>query len=139
MVGTIFIYMASLLAAQEFAQPRATLAAASPVVSDSLLAKAHQQGSVRVIVQLRGAAVGQPGWEKSVESARQGLLAELTGVAHQVVRHFSAPPSIILEASLAALQILGKSSHVLRVDEDGLAAPMLDSGAPISPIIPLSN
>jgi hypothetical protein len=94
------------------------------LVSDELVAKARLHGSVRIIVQLRIAAGSDDSREQRIDAARQGLLNELAGVTHQVVRSFTAVPMIALEASYDALQVLNRSSHVLRVDDDGLAAPM---------------
>ncbi len=93
------------------------------IVSDEILAKARRNGSVRVIVQLRIAAGSDDTREQRIDAAQQGLLRELAAVAHRVVRSFTAVPMIALEASSDALHVLNRSSHVLRVDDDGLAAP----------------
>jgi hypothetical protein len=94
------------------------------LVSDEIVAKARLHGSVRIIVQLRIAAGSDDSREQRIDIARQGLLDELAAVAHQVVRNFTAVPMIALEASYDALQVLNRSSRVLRVDDDGLAAPL---------------
>lgn len=133
-VGALLVHVVPVIGAPEFTQLRSALAVEEPAVSDELFAKARLHGSVRVIVQLRSAAVDDDGREKSIEIARRALLDELAPVAHRVVRNFTAPPAIVLEASLEALQILRKSSHVLRVDEDGLAAPSMGFGESIGPI-----
>jgi hypothetical protein len=94
------------------------------IVSDEILARARLNGAVRVIVQLRIPAGPDETRDQRIDAARQGLLGELAAVAHRVVRSFTAVPMIALEASSDALQVLNRSSHVLRVDDDGLAAPL---------------
>lgn len=103
-------------------------------VGDDLFAKARLHGSVRVIVQFRIAPGRDDAREKSIEIARRALLDELAPVAHRVVRSFTAMPAVVLEASLDALQILKKSSRVLRVDEDELVAPLIDAADRLGPI-----
>ncbi len=111
---------------------RAVTAAGAAVqknlVSDELVAKARLHGSVRIIVQLRIAPGSDDSREQRIDAARQGLLDELAGVAHQVVRSFTAVPLLALEASDDALQVLNRSLHVIRVDDDGLAAPLSTPG-----------
>ncbi len=115
---------------------RAVTAAGAPVqknlVSDELVAKARLHGSVRIIVQLRIAAGSDDSREQRIEAAQQALLGELAAVAHRVVRSFTAVPMIALEASYDALLVLNRSSHVLRVDDDGLASP-LSAPSPSAP------
>ncbi len=94
------------------------------LISDEIVAKAQLHGSVRVIVQLRIAAGSDDSRERRIIAAQQALLEELAGVAHRVVRSFSAAPTLALEASGEALQVLNRSVHVLQVAGDGLAAPI---------------
>ena len=95
-------------------------------ISDEIAAKARLHGSVRVIVQLRIAAGSDDSREQRILGAQQALLGELAGVAHRVVRSFTAAPLITLEASSDALQVLNRSVHVLQVVGDGPAAPMMN-------------
>jgi hypothetical protein len=93
-------------------------------ISNEIVTKARLHGSVRVIVQLRIAAGSDDSREQRIIATQQALLGELAGVAHRVVRSFTAAPVLALEASDDALQVLNRSVHVLQVDGDGLAAPM---------------
>jgi hypothetical protein len=94
-------------------------------VSEDIFAKARLNGSVRVIVQLRIPVGPDETREQRIHAAQQGLLKELVATAHRVVRSFTSFPAIALEASHDALQVLNLSFHVLRVDEDELAGPLI--------------
>ena len=93
-------------------------------ISDEIVTQARRYGSVRVIVQLRIAAGNDDSRERRIIAAQQSLLGELAGVAHRVVRSFTAAPTLVLEASGDALQVLYRSVHVLQIAGNGLAAPM---------------
>jgi hypothetical protein len=104
------------------------------IVSDEILARARLNGAVRVIVQLRIPAGPDETRDQRIDAARQGLLRELVPVAYRVVRSYTAISALALESSHAALQVLNPSFHVLRADEDELAAPFIKPG-PLAPSV----
>jgi hypothetical protein len=91
---------------------------------DELLRRTQPDGSVRVIVQLKIAPGPDGTLEQRIRSAQQALLAELAGAPHRVLREYAYTPALALEASHQALQVLQKSAHVLRVDEDEMLKPL---------------
>jgi hypothetical protein len=96
-------------------------------VSEELFGKAQRNGTVRVIVELQIPAGSDETREQRIREIQQRVLKELAGVSHALVRSFTAIPTLVLEASGAALQILARSKYVLRIKEDGLAAPLNNS------------
>lgn len=102
-------------------------------VSEDLFVKARHRGMVRVIVQLRIASGSEETREQRIHSTQQGVLRDLAPVAHRLLRSYTAIPVIAIEASYDALRILDRSIHVLRVDEDGVAAPSIKP-SPFAPV-----
>lgn len=92
-------------------------------VSENLFTQARLKGSVRVIVQLQISPGPEETRERSIHAAQEGLLKDLTLSDYRVVRRYTSIPAIALEASHDALVVLNRSTHVLRVDQDELAAP----------------
>jgi hypothetical protein len=88
---------------------------ARSTVSPELLHKAATTGSVRLIVQLK---VGEGADRTAIESAKQALLAELSGTRYRVARGLVGLPTLALEASVETLRALGASPRVERVTED---------------------
>jgi hypothetical protein len=93
-------------------------------VSEELFVKARRHGMVRVIVELLIPAGSAGSREQSIRDVQQRVLKQLAGVKHEVVRSFTAVPMLVVEASEPALHLLARSDYVLRVDEDGQAAPL---------------
>jgi hypothetical protein len=91
---------------------------------DELLRRTQPDGSVRVIVQLKIAPGPDGTLEQRIRSAQQALLAELASAPHRVLREYAYTPALALEASHQALQVLQKSAHVARVDEDAVLKPL---------------
>ena len=107
------------------------------VVPGNLYAKALEHGSVRVIVQLKVAALpeGQLGGGDAVVSQRQAiaaaqsaLLAELAGSSYRVVRTYETIPFLALEVSADGVRILEGSALVAGVEEDRLESPQHGAG-----------
>ncbi|MGH7411945.1 MAG: hypothetical protein ACREJ6_12920 [Candidatus Methylomirabilis sp.] len=102
------------------------------VVSGSLYRKALEDGSVRVIVQLKVAALpeGQLGSADAVASQRQAiaaaqsaLLAELANSRYRVVRTYETIPFLALEVSADGFRVLEGSALVAGVEEDRVDSP----------------
>lgn len=93
-------------------------------VSEELFVKARRHGMVRVIVELLIPAGSAGSREQSIRDVQQRVLKELAGVKHEVVRSFTAVPMLVVDVSEPALHLLARSDYVLRVDEDGQAAPL---------------
>ncbi len=108
------------------------------LVSEELFAKARRNGTVRVIVELQIPAGSNETREQRIREVQQRVLKELAGVTHALVRSFTAVPTLVLEASDAALQILARSNYVLRVNEDGLAAPLNNSAYSLPKLIEMT-
>lgn len=100
-----------------WAQPPGT------VVSPDLLRKARDQGSVRVIVQLRVGVPGEAPRREDIAAAEQALLLEIAGTPHRVMRLYTTIPLMALEVSEEALKVLAGSSRILSIQEDTLSSP----------------
>lgn len=103
--------------------------AAIPPTIDELAAKAARQGPLRVIVELKLDAPGQPTRE-AIAQAQDQVLQELAGTDHRVLRRFTTIPFMGIEMSAAALRRLDGSAHVASVREDRLNAPLGPSRSP---------
>jgi hypothetical protein len=108
-------------AAQQLRQP-------APKVSPGLWKKAHQAGTVRVIVDLN-----VPGWtskklsqedqlkqQAMVADVQAEVLRELTGTQHKVTAQFKIVRGIGLEVGVDALAVLERSTNVIKVNEDAV-------------------
>ncbi len=130
-----------LSAAQEAAQRRARL----EKKADSLIAKAREEGSVRVIVHPRGdfkldpTQLGQrrgqiPGLisedvlqtrRARITTARENLLNKMQPLARGAVKSYSHVPFVAFDVDEEGLKQLRASSEVEFIEEDVLAAPTL--------------
>jgi hypothetical protein len=93
-----------------------------PASLDELLAKAAQQGTLRVIVEVRTGAPGVPTPE-AIARAQDLVLQELAGTGHRVLRRYATVPLLSLEVTSDALRRLGGSARVARIREDRLRTP----------------
>jgi hypothetical protein len=116
-----FIIWPGVNAAQQVRQP-------APKVSPGLWKKAHQAGTVRVIVDLN-----VPGWtskklsqedqlkqQTMVADVQAEVLRELTGTQHKVTAQFKIVRGIGLEVGVDALAVLERSTNVIKVNEDAV-------------------
>lgn len=94
-----------------------------PIVAAELLARAAGEGSVRVIVELRVAAMPADARQRAIEMAQQAVLGEISHTPHRVLRVYQTVPLLALDVSADALRVLASSAHVAAVQEDTLAAP----------------
>ena len=101
------------------------MASSMPGVTPELLAKAREQGGVRVIVRLR---VPEGADARAISAAQDAVLAELAAVPHRLGRRYTSVPFLSLVASEAALQTLAVSPRVVSISEDTALQP-LPSGA----------
>ena len=112
-----------------------------PKVSPELWKKAHDAGTVRVIVNLH-----VPGWtskklsregelerEKMVVDVQAEVLRELAGTRHKVTAQFKIVPGIELEVGSDTLAVLEQSNHVINVHETRLRS-LTDVDFPLSPM-----
>lgn len=101
---------------------------------NELLEEVQQRGSVRVIITLDVPFQPEGGLQEealnaqrgAIENAKNELLQELKGTRHNVTRQFITVPSIALEASFEALQVLDRSKYIKAVDRDEASAPLSD-------------
>ena len=88
--------------------------------------KVKEKGTVRVMVQLN-----VPVWVSSqlskeaelsqrqaIMAAQDGVLTELAGTAHRLVRRFDIVSGMVLEVGSDALAVLERSTLVIGVQED---------------------
>ncbi len=102
------------------------------IVPDALRQKAHDEGAVRVLVQLRvstlpegklSSADAVASQRRAIASAQSAVLAELAGTSYRVIRTFETIPFLALDVSPDALQALEGSALVVGVEEDRLDSP----------------
>jgi len=91
-----------------------------PGVSEALLAKARAQGVVQVIVTLR---VPGDAPAATIETAKRSVLDAIASTRHRVIYPLPNFPQVVLEASEDTLRVLGRSPHVLRIQEPGVSRP----------------
>jgi hypothetical protein len=84
-------------------------------VSAALVEKATDQGSVRLIIQVK---VAEGAGAAAIESAKRALLAELSGTRYRVARDLVELPALGIEASADTLRALAASARVERLTED---------------------
>ena len=94
----------------------------APTSLDELLAKATQQGTLRVIVEVRLDAPGAPTPE-AIALAQDLVLRELAGTGHRVLRRYATIPLLSLDVTSDALRRLGGSARVASIREDRLRRP----------------
>jgi hypothetical protein len=100
----------------------------TPKVSPGLWKKAHEAGTVRVIVDLN-----VPGWtskklsqedqlkqQAMVADVQAEVLRELAGTQHKITAQFKIVPGIGLEVGTDALAVLERSTNVIKVNEDAV-------------------
>lgn len=95
-------------------------------VWDALAAKADELGHVPLILEL--AVDTRPEGEleeearaaqrRSIAASRESLLAELEGTSFTNLKTFEAVPLVALHASPEAVEVLRRSEHVARAEED---------------------
>ena len=95
--------------------------AQGPGVGEDLVAKAHAQGAVQVIVTLRVPADAPAA---TVETVKRSVLDAIANTRHRVVYPLPNFPQMVLEASEDTLRALGSSPHVLKIQEPTLSRPM---------------
>ncbi len=102
------------------------------LVPEALRHKAHDEGTVRVIVQLRVSALPEgelssaeavASQRRAIASAQSAVLTELAGTSYRVIRTFETIPFLALVVSPGALQALEGSALVVGIEEDRLASP----------------
>ncbi len=98
----------------------ASASRAGVTVSSELIEKATTHGSRRLIVQVE---VGEGVGAAAIESAKQALLAEISGTRDRVARDLVGLPTLGIEASADRLRALAVSPRVERVTEDELRRP----------------
>jgi len=99
----------------------------------ALLAKAHSQGSVRVIVRLRldtWAPEGQLPNQQAITAQRDAiaqlqtrLLYSLASVSVTDVKRFTFVPQIAMEVDAAGMQVLLSHPDVMSIEEDVAIPP----------------
>ncbi len=85
------------------------------VVPAELMARAKQDGWVRVIVNLR---VPSGSTEAAVRAAREAVVAVLGPASYRIVREYATIPAVALVVSADALNRLARSPHVTSVQAD---------------------
>ncbi len=102
------------------------------LVPEALRHKAYDEGTVRVIVQLRVTALPEgelssaeavASQRRAIASAQSAVLTELADTSYRVIRTFETIPFLALDVSPGALQALEGSALVVSVEEDRLASP----------------
>jgi subtilisin len=113
----------------------------STVLSDParLIGKAQKEGSVRVIVGLRtdftpegrlsGAQVDDQ--RAAIESAGEGLRAELEGTGYETLREYETVPYVALELTPEALRAVQNSPQATTLQEDVSVPVNLAQSGPI--------
>jgi hypothetical protein len=122
--GPALLFGLMLLAA-----PGRTAAEVTAPALEELITNATRQGTLRVIVELKIDPPRPPSRE-AIAEAQDGLLAELAGTRHRVIRRFTTVPFIALEVSADALRRLAGSLRVTGIREDQVSRPQ---SAPATP------
>jgi hypothetical protein len=109
------------------------------IVPDALRQKAYDEGTVRVIVQLRlntlpegelSSADAVASQRRAIASAQSAVLTELAGTSYRVMRIFETIPFLALDVSPGALQALERSALVVGMEEDRLDSPQRTPNRP---------
>ncbi len=114
--------------------------AADDAPLQALLDRAQQEGSVRVIVELRLpshraegslAPEARRSQRLAIVKAQSDALARLNRRSHRVVHRFQTVPFVALEVGGDALAALAADPSVARVVEDRLVRPLLAESVPL--------
>jgi hypothetical protein len=109
------------------------------IVPDVVRQKAYDEGTVRVIVQLRvstlpegelSSAEAVASQRRAIASAQSAVLIQLTGISYRVIRTFETIPFLALDLSPGALQALERSALVVGMEEDRLDSPQRTPNRP---------
>ena len=109
------------------------------IVPDALRQKASDEGTVRVIVQLRVSALPEgelssaedvASQRRAIASAQSAVQTELAGTSYRVMRIFETIPFLALDVSPGALQALERSALVVGMEEDRLDSPQRTPNRP---------
>ena len=109
------------------------------IVPDAVRQKAYDEGTVRVIVQLRVSALPEgelssaeavASQRRAIASAQSAVLTELAGTSYRVIRTFETIPFLALDVSPGALQALERSALVVGMEEDRLESPQRTPNRP---------
>ena len=110
--------------------------------SSTLLQKAEREGSVRVIVGLqtdftpegRLTQLQAEDQREVIESAGEGLRAELAGTGYQTLREYDTVPYLALSLTPEALQAVQDSPRATTIQEDvAVPADLADSAPKFRP------
>jgi hypothetical protein len=138
---SLLILAGATLAASAAHRARAQqpVSASNPDVS-GLLAKAAEQGNVRIIVgvdtnfQPEGELAGLQevqAQRSSIQRAQRSLLSSLPATVAQTAYQYKFIPFVVLEADVTTLNALAQHPIVTSIAEDTPIAPMMNESIPM--------